>query len=402
MKYTGKTAVILASYTLADPVTRNTIYSIADVFGRIIVIQQNSTIRYEPLTLKNIEIINIADFTTIGRFFGLKSFFKWVWYKYRLNQILATYNPDLIISFMLYPLSALKLKATTTLFACIYDIPPEEGMGKMDDYINKLGFAKLKEAQLIWASDEFKARLVMHRSHITTMPVVCHNCPPKNYIDYKTSTCKNWLREKLIQCGAKITTDNASVLLRAGAIGELSGIEETIEALLHLPENYIFLMIGRPDKTYENKIIELVNELNLTKRVFLWHSPNDQIWRRTLAGADIGNLIHIKPPAGSIQRQIYDLNSSLSNNRLYQYLSVGLPILSYEDARMDAIYKEINCFKILDTSKLTKEIVRAWKYLEENTDVKFQLGENARLAFEKKYNWEGQFEPVKKIMVNSI
>ena len=35
----------------------------------------------------------------------------------------------------------------------------------------------------------------------------------------------------------------------------------------------------------------------------------------------------------------YNLNSSLSNNRLFQYMAAGLPIISYNDERLNDIHQ---------------------------------------------------------------
>src|SRR6266542_1127393 len=54
-----------------------------------------------------------------------------------------------------------------------------------------------------------------------------------------------WLRSKLEEEGANVNKTGGCIVIRAGAIGECCGIEETLLALADLPEDVIFLMMGR-------------------------------------------------------------------------------------------------------------------------------------------------------------
>ena len=134
-------------------------------------------------------------------------------------------------------------------------------------------------------------------------------------------------------------------------------------------------------------------------RVFLFDKPDDNEWKRILFASDIGHLIHVKPNDNPVIAANYDLNSSLSNNRLFQYMCAGLPIISYNDPRMDAIYDEVGCFSIVDTSELTKNLVNVCNHLLNNSKQRVEMGMNAQKAFDENYNWEKQFSKIHKIIV---
>ena len=245
-----KIAFVFATYTLSDPTTRNTINSISNLFDKIIVVEQNSSIKYKPLESKNIVVEQVSDLSGFPGLMGIKNVFKWITYKLTVKKLIKKYNPGLLITFMLKPLAAIKLLPGQIMISCIYDIPDPQTAGKMDGVINKRGFLNLKNAQVVWASDEYKAALTAEFGKLNTLPLVCYNCPVLKTDDYDVASAKLWLREKLRQSGATVSETGGTVLVRAGAIGPYGGIEETLSAMTALPENCIFLMMGRPDKEY--------------------------------------------------------------------------------------------------------------------------------------------------------
>jgi glycosyltransferase involved in cell wall biosynthesis len=245
----------------------------------------------------------------------------------------------------------------------------------------------------VWASDIHKAHIAQEIGRLSSTPMICHNCPPISYLPNSVWPRDNWLRTELRRAGAKIENGGGSILLRAGAIGEYGGIEETLEGMKGLPEDYIFLMIGRPPAEYKQKILTYISTLDLGNRAFLWDRPSDDVWKSALRGADIGHLIHGPFPPGRMTR-LYNLNSSLSNNRLFQYMAASLPIIAYDDPRMESIYKEVPCFRVARLSNLVKDIHRAWRELGGDDTRRKSLGEAGRKAHLQKYCWEVQFSPV--------
>ena len=397
-----KIAMVFATYTLADPTTRNTISSISNLFKTIIVFQQNSRVKYAPLESKNVKIITISTLEQIPSLFGLRNLLKWIFYIVSVQWTIKRYKPQLLITFMLRPLAAIKLKPYQTLISCIYDIPDPLNTGKIDSIINKKGFQKLKQAKIVWASDVYKAEYTKQFASLEDMPLVCYNCPSLETIDSNKEAEKVWLRNMLRKSGAVIGGDTGTVLIRAGAIGPYGGIEETLAAMKELPENNLFLMMGRPDVVYRNKIIDLIQKENLSHRAFLWDKPDDNIWRKAILGADIGHLIHLPPPEDSSLAGSYKYNTSLSNYRLFTYMASGIPILSYNEPRLDDFHTEVNCFYVIDMKHPIEDIRRGWKKLSEDSLLREKMGIVANGSFQFKYNWEFQFENIKKIITNII
>jgi hypothetical protein len=400
VKRTLRTAFVLSPYTISDPTTRNTIFSLKPYFQKVIVVQQNSATGYSRLTEPGVEVYNVDDYPKLKPLFGFKSVLKWITYKRELARLLTEYDPELIVTFMLHPLAALPRKYFPRVISCIYDIPDMQKSGRLDKRIFSAGFSKLNDARLVWASDEYKAALTKQMANLRRDPVVCYNCPPLNYAAIDKSMCRRWLRNQLKQEGTRITENSGSVLIRAGAVGPFGGIEETIAALTNLPDDFVFLMMGRPDREYEMKIRGLIEEHSLQHQAILWSRPDDDTWKKAIFGSDIGHLIHVKPSAESGLRGSFELNSSLSNYRLFYYMAAALPILSYHDPRLENLHKRYDCFTEIDMTHGAAEIESGWKKLA--TESLAGSTNSGSIAFSEVFNWEKQFEPIHEFIVSML
>jgi glycosyltransferase involved in cell wall biosynthesis len=264
--------------------------------------------------------------------------------------------------------------------------------GRLDAKILARAWKRLGRADVVWSSDRYKAELTREFGNLPESPVICHNCPPLDYLPEPSWPRDGWLREELRrQCAA--IGDDACILLRAGAVGECGGIEAALQAMRRLPAKHVFLMMGQPSREYRQKILRMISEMGLRCRAFLWEKPSDEIWKRALLGADVGHLVHGPFPQGHMTR-MYELNSSLSNNRLFQYMAAGLPILSYNDPRMSDIHSEVDCFRVLRTSHLVEDTYQAMLALASDVSVRMRMGKVGHKAHKVSYNWEKQFAPV--------
>lgn len=386
-------AIIFATYTLTDPPTINTINSLLTEGWNVVVVQQSFDYADNPFGSK-INFINLNDFRRLKFPAFICSIFGWVYYKIKILKILGTERPDMIVSFMFRPIAAIPKKYLNKTISCIYDIPPVKFIGRLDRYIVSIAWKKLKYCKLIWASDEYKAVLVKSYADLSKLPIICHNCPPLNYFsNLNKAEQRKWLVDFLKKKKLSVS-DDTIILLRAGAIGEYGGIEETLGALQKAKTNIVFILMGRPTDHYLLNLKKLIKKLNLINNVVVLNRPDDDLWKKILISADIGHLIHVEPKDQGYHSENFKLNSSLSNNRLYQYLSAGLPIISYNDERMALLYQEINSFFRVKQSNMEESLIQLFKYeFKDKTRLnKYSL--NALKAFSKKYNWEFQFFPI--------
>jgi hypothetical protein len=296
---------------------------------------------------------------------------------------------------MLHALAALPRldRKRTKLVSCVYDIPSPQDTGLLDRRIHAAAWRRLARADVVWSSDEFKAALVQRSAHLPMTPIVCHNCPSLQWLPQANSVRSGWLRERLRGQGAELGERGGCIILRAGAIGDLCGIHETLTALHSLPKDCVFLMMGRPHPTFRTPLLARLAEPELRRRAFFWDCPSDDDWTRAHLGADVGHLVH-GPWLSGAARRANELNSSLSNNRLFNYMAASLPIVVHEDQRMDQLVKDTGCFRVVNNQDLSRSLVPVLRELYESPTERERLGLLARRAHESRYNWECQFQPV--------
>lgn len=389
--------LILGHYTVNDPTTVNTIKSFLALSNKVILVQQSTNTNKSLQHLPDFRLVRVYDFRHFNFLKGLVSVLKAVVYFIHLKYLMLIYQPDVVVSFMLYPLAALspKAKRKYTLVSCVYDIPSVKYAGKLDKVINTRGWKMLKQANFVWASDKYKAELAKTFAELNKLPLVCHNCPPLENVEKDSTDDRKWLRNTLQKAGVPVSENSACILLRAGAIGPYGGIEETLEVMLRLPDNFIFLMMGRPEKKYLESIEHKIKILGLEKRAIIWNRPDDESWQKAIAGADIGHLVHLLPDDSRIREQ-YELNSSLSNYRLFNYMAAGLPVLSYDDSRLDSIHHQLDCFSVVERERIQESLYTHLYRLCTDKDYYTERSHASYRGFTDDYNWQNQFAPVLK------
>jgi glycosyltransferase involved in cell wall biosynthesis len=390
-----KALVVAYNYLLNDPPGRQTIESLCQAGYQVTLLQSPPQGVFASTTPPAVKVIEYNSPTKRG---GFSSFIRWIRFRLALAKQIHLIKLDLVVAFMHHSLAALPKRRTNwKLVVCIYDIPYLEGAGRLDRHIIKTAWNRIDEADLIWCSDPLKAEWTIRFGHLLKKPFVCHNCPPVNYLKNRLWPRNLWLRNELIRLGAPLhPKKGGSILLRAGAIGDYCGLEETLDAMQNLPDDYVYLMLGRPNPSYLTGLKNQISRMGLQKRAFVWDKASDEVWKKALQGADIGQMIHIPPSDNKVLKEIYNLNSGLSYNRTYLYMAWGLPILSYDDPRLKSLYQETGCFRSARLSHLTQDIEKIWRELGKSQALRRQLGSRARQAHLKSYNWEKEFSPILK------
>ena len=236
-----------------------------------------------------------------------------VGFRRSVRDVIGEYEPNVIIAIMFHALATLPMHfgKSSLLVSCIYDIPADIGVGRLDRIVNAIGWKRLAEADIVWASDQLKAELARQIGGLRKRPLVCHNCPPIDYLSEPTRNSE--LRNQLRSAGAPLGETGGCIIVRAGAVGEHGGIEETLDALHDLPDDYVFLMMGRPPSSFRERIVRRIVAQGLQKRAFLWERPSDSVWKSALQGSDVGHLLHTPSTNDAYLSRSYELNWLLSN-----------------------------------------------------------------------------------------
>ena len=379
-------------YALNDPTACRTALSLRERGFQVVVCQLPPEGAYPSAPPEGITVEQSPTTWLPPRSGPLRRLERWLRYLLFVRRCLNKHRPTHVVTIMLHPLAALPRTLDCTLVACVYDVPSMVDAGKLDRSILRQGWRRLPQADVVWSSDTFKADLVRQYGHLSTLPLVCHNTPSLDDDVGPSPKSRAWLTAELAKQQIAIS-DDTCIMLRAGAIGPYGGIEETLAALQSLPPHVVFLMMGRPSADYKARILTLIRAHKLERRVALWDRPSDATWRHALSGADIGHLIHIQCRSGVMKRQ-FDLNSILSTNRLYAYMAAKLPIVVYEDPRIEGFCASVPCSLILREAVFSEDLAQAVLRLASDPPLRQSLGDAGHRAYHQIYNWQAQFAPV--------
>lgn len=157
-----------------------------------------------------------------------------------------------------------------------------------------------------------------------------------------------------------------------GGITKIRGIFEMLDAIKLLPE--INLYLAGPLE-YQNFIDDIKKSENTKFLGFLNRQELKQLFYNCICG-----LVLFHPEKNHINSQ---------PNKLFEYMSAGLPVIASNFQSWKNIVESNNCGICVDPLN-PKDIAEAIKYLVDNPDIARKMGENGRKAVLEKYNWENE------------
>lgn len=176
----------------------------------------------------------------------------------------------------------------------------------------------------------------------------------------------------------KYTDSDNYVLIYVGGLVGIRGVYEMVKAMEFLSGRHRvkLRLIG---KFVNKKIEDKVRSLQGFSRVELLHwVPYEEVYRY-LSKAHIG-LILFHPLPNHIESM---------PNKLFEYMSVGLPIIASNFPLWKEIVEGNKCGITVDPLN-PKEIAQAIEYLLGHPEVRQEMGQNGRRAVMEKYNWENE------------
>lgn len=174
-----------------------------------------------------------------------------------------------------------------------------------------------------------------------------------------------------------IEDSHSSAICYAGLFSRMWNIENIISALAKL-EDVQFNLAGHGS----NSILEKYkgNE-GWSKVNYLGQIKHEDVYDRVYSKSFIGMALldYIPLCKGNV--------GNMSNNKLFEYLMAGLPLICTDFILWKEVVEKNNCGICVNPRNIN-EIVDAIKYLSENPDVAKQMGQNGRKIVLEKYNWE--------------
>ncbi|MFP4454135.1 MAG: glycosyltransferase family 4 protein, partial [Desulfobacterales bacterium] len=209
---------------------------------------------------------------------------------------------------------------------------------------------------------------------------VLENYPSRVFI----SQAQQALSKKNIACTEHVR------LVFAGGIGENRGVQDIINALKLIEEKkddckISFDIIG--EGPYIDSLKRLVRELELFHSVkFIPLLPPSKV-AEALANYDIGVCS-------------YFLNQQTHHTlpgKLFEYMAVGLPVLSSARRPVVRIIEKYNCGLIYH-NRDPEEIASKILYLAKNKELRERMGQRGREAIINHLNWEENLKTLQNVL----
>jgi len=168
-------------------------------------------------------------------------------------------------------------------------------------------------------------------------------------------------------------------VISLGLIDNIRGLDLAIDSfriLLHELPNVKLMMYG--DGPVRSTLEKRIKSLGLEENVVfgVWVSEENKY--DILAQGHIGIILH----------KVCDLTQHTIPNKLFDYMSVGLPVIS---TRLNPVVRVIEKEKCgLTVDETPQAIAGALKRLILDDDARRQMGENGRKALLHSYRWEDE------------
>ena len=175
-----------------------------------------------------------------------------------------------------------------------------------------------------------------------------------------------------------------------GMVDETRGIENMIEAVAEV-SSFILVLRCLPSD-YLEKLKDLVRGRKLEEKVkFLEPVSGSEAAAAAAKDGDIGVVLYQQNGPQSIA-------SSFSlNNKFIDYLSAGLPVLSYPTQEQAQIIEDYKCGIVLSDSS-TKALQEALRQIEKDASFFAERGANSYRAAQELFDWS-VYEPVLQAVV---
>ena len=179
-------------------------------------------------------------------------------------------------------------------------------------------------------------------------------------------------------------------LVYVGAITEVRGVLELIEATRLLKpkyENILLTLVGRMYPVrLEEKISKLLEQFNLQQNVHLVGKVKHEEVYTILPRCHIGMAI-LHPTPNNIESLV---------TKLFEYMAVGLPVIASNFLLWKELIEGNNCGLTADPLN-PEEIAKAAEYLIEYPNEARKMGKNGTKAVLEKYNWETESKKLLEI-----
>jgi glycosyltransferase involved in cell wall biosynthesis len=248
-------------------------------------------------------------------------------------------------------------------------------MGSRIVYAFQKRFARMTDQVIIPDAD--RAKVISRALRLKREPLIVANAPldrplTTSSILHQVLAARNHYFEK--------------ILFRQGRIGVGHAIEATLRSIPYWSkQNWGFVVMGIGEPSYVEKLKRDAHELGIDRQfVVLPPVGYDQVAEFT-TGANFGHALY--EPI-----HINNVHITTASNKIMEYMAAGLPLLASNTSAMREFVNQYKC-GLLAQENVPESIAAAVNTLFGDSEQVDRMGRAARMAFEKHFCYERQFEP---------
>ncbi|MGN7939441.1 glycosyltransferase family 4 protein [Virgibacillus sp. 6R] len=206
----------------------------------------------------------------------------------------------------------------------------------------------------------------------------------KRYKSYTSCKIENYPLTDMFPPLQKVKGDHHT-LLYLGGITRIRGIEELIDGFakvaIERPEAKLLFVGGFESDSFEREIKQKVKEHHLEEKVqFKGKVPYEQI-EEYLSTASIGIIPYLPVPNHLV----------CLPNKLFEYMAAGVAVISSDFPHYRKVVESSSSGLLIDPES-PQSIAKAMISLLDDATLTDEMGQNGRVAFETKYNWNSEEE----------
>ena len=164
-----------------------------------------------------------------------------------------------------------------------------------------------------------------------------------------------------------------------GGIGPIELILRSLPYVVEKETDVRFLIGGI--ETDRLKIEALIDELGIHDYVELHGVIKPENVPAWLLQGDVGVIPYT----------VNNYTNSTVSNKLFHYMSAGMPVLSTDMKPTRRIIEEVKCGQVIPAGSSYKNIAEMILLLKNSPQELSLMGKRAKIAIQEKYNWENDF-----------
>lgn len=234
----------------------------------------------------------------------------------------------------------------------------------------------IKRPDLVLACEANRSRELQRRYGLKECPMTILNVPPRTEAPPKSNRIQQYLKEQGLP--------PAKILYFHGWISPARCADTFVKAMPAVREDAMLFFIGPCEPAFKEKLKQMAHDLGVAQRVIFHPMVPSEELMELAASADVG-----------LQAQLnVGLNSYYcAPIKLFQYMSVGLPIIGSNFPGMLEIIEKNDIGLCVNPESL-KEITAAMNRMIDDDAMRARMSENAFRLAREQYCYEIEGKPL--------